>query len=301
MQRAGAMTEAPDITLDGEQAMQHTAELEITRQRLHEANERLKAGYFASIKVFSTLIDMRGGHLAGHARRVADLARRIAVKMELDERQVQEIFVAGLLHDVGKLGFPDELLAMPVATMTAQYLTQFRSHPVRAEQLLMPLPELRAAATSTAAQLERFDGNGFPKHLAGQDIPLGARILSVASDYDSLQIGTLAHRQLNAAEARTVIQHGSGKRYDPEVVNALLDVLGNTASEEPAAADKREKAIAAAELLPGMVLSRDLIAASGLPMLSAGQVLDDRLIRKVQALEKPDGAALLVHVRFDRS
>lgn len=92
--------------------------------------------------MFSTLIEMRAGNLAGHSRRVADLSRQIAMKLRLDGKLGQEIFVAGLLHEIGKVGFADELLRTPVAMMTAHQLEAYRKHTVRAEQLLMPLQDI---------------------------------------------------------------------------------------------------------------------------------------------------------------
>jgi response regulator RpfG family c-di-GMP phosphodiesterase len=141
-----------------------TAELQV-------ANEQLKSSFVTSIKVFSTLIDMRGGNLAGHSRRVADLARKIALRLKVEAKQVQEIFVAGLLHEIGKVGFADELLRTPVAMMKPDQLDAYRKHTVHAEQLLLPLADLRSASDIISGQFERFDGTGFPDHLAGEAIP----------------------------------------------------------------------------------------------------------------------------------
>jgi response regulator RpfG family c-di-GMP phosphodiesterase len=198
-----------------------TAELRIANESLLGANEKLKSSFVTSIKVFSTLIEMRGGSLAGHSRRVADLSRRIGFQLKLDNKQVQEIFVAGLLHEIGKVGFADELLNTPVPMMITRQLDAYRKHTVRAEQLLMPLQDLQGAAEIIGAQLERFDGAGFPERLLEHNIPIGARILALTSDYDNLQTGTLSQRRLNPEEAKAVIVQSSGKRYDPEVVNAF--------------------------------------------------------------------------------
>ncbi|MEJ7807045.1 MAG: HD domain-containing phosphohydrolase, partial [Telluria sp.] len=157
---------------------QRTGELLASRDTILEANKKLKSNFITTIKIFSTMIEMRGGHLAGHSRRVADLARRIATKMGLDATETQEVFIAALLHDIGKIGLPDDLLNLPVNLMTGDFLALFRKHPGRAAQLLMPLEDLRGVAAVLRAQLERFDGAGFPDGVAGLAIPLGARILT---------------------------------------------------------------------------------------------------------------------------
>ncbi len=271
-----------------------TAELNI-------ANERLKNSFITSIKVFSTLIEMRGGNLAGHSRRVADLARKIAIRLDLDSKHVQEVFVAGLLHEIGKVGFADDLLNTPVAMMKPEQLDAYRKHTVQAEQLLLPLVDLRSASDIICAQFERFDGTGFPDHLAGEMIPVAARILTLASDFDNMQIGTLTQRQLTAAEAKVIIIHGSGKRYDPSVVNAFVEVLGGDGPRHESEKERvAELAVPASELQAGMTLSRDLITPSGLLMLSADHVLDARLIRRILDFQRSGGLQLTAYIRDDR-
>jgi len=279
-----------------EKVRDRTIDLNKANDALLGANEKLKTSFLTSIKVFSNLIEMRGGHLAGHSRRVADLARKIAVRMGLEGKALQEIFIAGLMIDIGKIAFSDEMLTMPVSSMGGDNLAIFRKFPVRGEQLLMPLEDLRGAAKILRSQLERFDGAGFPDALAADAIPIGARILALASDYDSLQIGTLVQRRFPPDDARVSITQGSGKRYDPGVVNAFNGVL-NEVEGGPA---PREVVLATVKLQPGMVLSRDLISRDGILLLSADHVLDERLIQQILDFEKAGGARLSVSVHLDR-
>ena len=216
--------------------------------------------------------------------------------MGVEGKALQEIFIAGLMIDIGKIGFSDEMLAMPVSAMAGDNLTSYRKFPVRGEQLLMPLEDLRGAAKILRSQLERFDGAGFPDALAADAIPIGARILALSSDYDSLQIGTLVQRRFLPEEARISITHGSGKRYDPEVVNAFNGVL----NEGEGGTAAREVILETHKLLPGMILSRDLISRDGVLLLSADHVLDERLIQQILDFEKSGGARLSVSIRLDR-
>ena len=275
-----------------------TAELAVANESLLGANEKLKASFVTSIKIFSTLIEMRGGNLSGHSRRVADLSRKLASAMKLDGKLIQEIFIAGLLHEIGKVGFADELLKTPVAMMTPVQLETYRNHVVQAEQLLMPLPDLKGPTDIICGQFERFDGSGFPEKLVGSNIPVGARILAVASDYDSMQIGTMTQRKLTPEDARIIIVHGSGKRYDPEVVSALVELHGGGARGEEADAGKMgEMAVLADDLQVGMVLARDLITPSGMLMLSTNHVLDQRLISKILSFQKSCGMQLTAFIQ----
>jgi response regulator RpfG family c-di-GMP phosphodiesterase len=281
-----------------------TREISVTNESLHSANEKLKASFVASIKAFSHLIEMRAGYLAGHSRRVADLARRLAQKLELDNAQVQEIFIAGLLHEIGKLGFSDELLGTPVAIMKPHQLEAYRKHPVQAAQVLAAIPDLKGAANIIGTQLEHFDGTGVPGRLTGQAIPIGARILSLASDYDNMQIGALTQRRLTAEEARSIVVQSSEKLYDPNVVAALEELLGAVARQAEHAASEpqaiQETPISTRNLHVGMVLSRNLISDGGLRMLSAGHLLDEHMIQKIMDFEQRCGVRLTPYIRVDQ-
>lgn len=280
-----------------EKVRERTADLKTANDSLLGANEKLKASFLTSIKVFTSLMEMRGGHLAGHSRRVADLARKVAVKMELEGKVIQEIFIAGLMIDIGKIGFSDEMLTMPVGAMVGETLAAYRKFPMRGEQLLTPLEDLRGAAAILRSQLERFDGAGFPDGLCGDEIPMGARILALVSDYDSLQIGTLVQRRFLPAEAKVSVTHSSGKRYDRAVVSAFNLVL----DEDAAGAVTDEAVVTTLKLMPGMVLSQDLIGHDGVMLLSADHVLDERLILLIQAFERKGETRFKVSIRVDRT
>nr|WP_319563371.1 HD domain-containing phosphohydrolase [uncultured Rhodoferax sp.] len=265
-------------------------------QELRQANERMRNNFITSIKVFTSLIELRHNNLAGHARRVADMARRISVQMGLDAKQAQEIFVAGLLHEVGKVGFEDELLNTPVVMLNTRQLEVFRKYPSIAETVLMPLDELKGAVEIIKNHLERFDGGGYPRRLSEEQIPLGARILSVASEYDSLQLGLIGQRKLDARQAHDVIVQGSGRRFDPAVVDAFVVLHGGKSREQLRKEKQIEQTVSSRDLEPGMVLSRDMITPSGLLMLTAGHVLDDAVIRKIIDFERSSELKLTADV-----
>ncbi len=258
---------------------------------LRKAHEKLKASFLTSIKVFANLIELRGGVLAGHSRRVADVARKIALRMGLSAPEAQDIFLAGLLHDIGKIGFTDDLLAKPVSHLTGEELGAYRKHAARGEQALMSLTEVQGAAAIVRAHHERYDGTGFPDALAGLAIPLGARILAVANDYDGLQMGILTPRKFSAEDARKLIAESRGKRYDPLVVDAFLEVAGGIEGVV------KEMAVLAQDLKPGMVLARDLLTRDGMMLLAADYVLDERLIQQMQAYAASEGIRLQAMVR----
>ena len=284
---------------------ERTAELNQALGSLTTANDKLKNSFLTSIKIFSGMIEMRNGSLAGHSRRVADLARRIAVKMNVGTDDMQDLFVAGLLHNIGKVAFSDDLLAMPVSTMSSDNLALYRKFPLRGEQLLMPLDDLREAAKIIRAQQERFDGEGYPDHISGFNIPIGARILALSSDYFNLQIGTLAPRKLRPEEAQALIMQNGGKRYDPAVVNAFGELLNGAAPDKPGAKPAvdsgPELQVTTQELKPGMRIARDLVTRDGFLLLSAGHVLEEKMIRQIRDFESStSGTTLSIYIKHER-
>lgn len=265
---------------------------ETLEQRVQERTAALKRSYLTGIKVFSGLIEMRGGRLAGHGRRVADLARKLAQAMGCPDDDVQQVFVAGLLHDIGLIGLPDALLVKPVAKYSAEEAAQFQRHAELGEQALMPLEEMQPVAALIRAHHERFDGQGFPDARSRPSIALGARILAVVDAFDELQNGHLVELPMTAQDARTVIRHGRGTQFDPEVVDVFLHI---TEPERPR--PNPEVQLGAQLLEPAMVLARDLVSPTGVLMLAAGHVLSASLIQRIREFDQRVGGKLVVHVK----
>jgi response regulator RpfG family c-di-GMP phosphodiesterase len=273
--------------------MERTEELVKEREAVLAVNEKLKVNFVTSIKVFSGLIEMRGGNLAGHSRRVADLARKLALKMGMLPADVQNVFIAGMLVDIGKMGLSDTLLSKPSRTMTQDEMSIFRQHPENAERLLMPLADLQLTARILRSHTERHDGEGFPDRIAGSQIPMGSRILALANDFENLQMGAVVSKKLTHEEAKGVILDNAGTRYDPVVVEAFRQLFNESLVEDNA----NEACLTSHSLKPGMVLSRDLISKEGLLLLSADHVLDGPLIKQILDFDGAHGKNLSIWVK----
>jgi response regulator RpfG family c-di-GMP phosphodiesterase len=267
-----------------EKVLARTQEVRQTMGFLELANKKLKDSFITSIKVFSNLIELRERSLAGHSRRVADLSRTLAKRLEIPEAEAQDIFIAALLHDIGKIGLPDKLLGKPLALLAGEERDLALSHPATGQAALMGLEQLHGVAALIRAHHERWDGMGFPDGLSGLSIPMGARILALANDYDAAQIGTLLSKRLNQTEAMTYISEGRGKRYDPQVVDAFAAVMG-----KPTAPAEAEAPLRSPQLKAGMVLSRDLVSHEGIMLLSRDYVLNDVIIEQIRNFEHSYG------------
>jgi response regulator RpfG family c-di-GMP phosphodiesterase len=275
-----------------ERVRRRTAEIEQINDMLNVAYAELKSNFMLSMQIFAGLMELRHNGMSGHSRRVSEWARRVCTRLKLDERRSQDIYVAGLLHDIGKIGFPDGLLGKPVSLLSAEETARYRKHPLNAEAALMPLVQLQPVAKIVRSQHERYDGNGFPDGLEGEEIPFGARVLAPIIDYENLLTGTLAERRFSPEDAAASIRRGAGSRYDAKIVEALLEVL-----KEPLEESRDDRCIAAVDLAAGMVLSRDLVSPQGTLLLAAGYTFDARVVRQVREYAQREGAKLTLHVR----
>lgn len=287
--------ELKDLNANLEQKVKaRTEELRQTMGFLEIAHDKLKKGFITSIRVFSNLIEMREGAMAGHSHRVAELSRAIAQQMGMNEAEVQDVFLAALLHDVGKIGFPDFLLEKPYPSLTNEERLEVIKHPVKGQTAFMALEQLQGAAKLIRSHHEHFDGLGYPDKLHGLEIPLGARIITLANEYDAAQIGTLLNKRLKQTDAVLYVQEGKASRYDPAVVDAFMIVMGSSGKAQAI----QELAIRMDQVKSGMVLSRDLMSTRGELLLSKDYRLDASLIAQIKSFDQL-GDKLIIYV-YDR-
>lgn len=269
-----------------------TTELAQLNEFLNLANAQLRQQFLTTVKVFSSLLELRGGSVAGHARRVADLARKLAHRLDLSETQQHDIFLAALLHDIGKIGFADALLNKPVSLLNSRELTEYRRHAKVSENALLPLYELREVAHMVRSHHERHDGRGFPDGMAGDDIPIGSRVIALANDFDGLVSGTHSETRFTPEQARTQIRQAKGHHYHPDVVDAFMILW-----------DRGEWLVhdthltPASKLAPGMVLARDFVTEQGTLLLAAEQRLTGPIIARLKTMTRRDGSELALPIK----
>jgi response regulator RpfG family c-di-GMP phosphodiesterase len=271
------------------------AEIKQVADMLDASYDELSQTFTVAMTVFSGLMEMRQSGIAGHSRRVADLARSVALQLGLGENDQNEIHVAALLHDIGKLGFPDSMLGKPTSMYTPDEMARYRLHPEAGEGSLMPLPRLHGAALIIRQHHERPDGFGFPDGLIGHQIHIGARIVNAVSDYDGLVNGGAAQQKYAMQEALDLMHPLAGKHYDKQVLAALECVVKQL--ELPPV---NEMEIGPPDLKPGMKLARDLLSPKGSLLLPKGLVFNAKLIAQVQKFTSGAATQLLLHIVKDR-
>ena len=277
-----------------EKVKERTAELAKSMSELGEMHEALKSSYSSSIKIFASLIDLRDTRTAGHSRRVANVAREIAVEMKLNADQIKNILFAALLHDIGKMGLSDRLLESSFNALSREEKNRVTKHPILGEAALMALEPLHEAANIIRSHHERYDGQGYPDQLKGNEIPLAARIIAVANEYDGVQIGLVSTQRLSAKQAVDYIKENKAKRFDPKVVDAFLKLYGD--EEKKVVSASGFIAMDVADLKPKMILAKELLTKGGVLLLPKGHVLDYKTIVRIESLERSLGSPLKVHI-----
>jgi len=270
---------------------ERTADLQRSQLQLQQALDELKTNFKMAVTVLSGMLEMRQDGMAGHSRRVADLARRMAKRLDLDEAAQHDIELGALLHDVGKLGFDDSMLSKPVSQYGDDEAARYHRHPLDGEAALMPLEQLHGVALIVRQHHERVDGHGFPDGLFGPAICLGAKIVAAASDYDGLTSGTLADMVYTGDKARQALREGIGRHYDERVVKVLLEAVAEQEAEALADQEVDVKA-----LLPGMQLSADLTSAQGAVVLPKGFKFNASVIAKITEFSARNSARLVLRV-----
>jgi response regulator RpfG family c-di-GMP phosphodiesterase len=270
-----------------------TGELAEALAALQEVHGKLKKTFMTSITVFSNLIELREGAIGGRSRRIAELAKRIALQMGLTKDEVQDVTLAGLLHGIGKFGLSEALLRRPLSTLAHEDRAAVMKHPGHGQTALLALEQLAGAGKLIRSYRERHDGMGYPEGLRGDSIPPGARILALAHDYEAAQEGGVTGFAMSKLKAYEHILEGRGTRYHPAVVSAFGATI-----EAAGATPVAERELTANELTVGMELTRDLVTADGILLLSREHTLDATLIAKLQRYEaRDDNRSITVYVR----
>jgi putative nucleotidyltransferase with HDIG domain len=185
--------------------------------------ENVERNLVDTITAFVNAIESKDRYLKGHSARVALYAAEIAVRLDMAPEMVEVVRRGAMLHDLGKLSIMDTILRKP-ERLTAEEFTIIKSHPVVGAKILEPLRFLARETCAVRHHHERWDGTGYPDGLGGEDIPLVARVVTVADVFDAITSNRPYRTALALDEARGEITQGSGSHFDPAVVHAFLQV-----------------------------------------------------------------------------
>lgn len=275
-----------------DRVLQQTTAVRQKNDELREAIKRQKDGYQSMISSLVSLVEMRGTRTRQHAFNVAKLAVLVAAERGMSKDEQEVIRTAALLHDIGEIGIAERILLSSPESMAHDDFVEYSQHPVRAQLLIDPIEELRPAGILIRHHHEKFDGSGFPDHLAGEAIPLGARIIAYADLVDR------AARQCSTNVAEQALQWTDiqlGKALDPAMRSLFHTFVKYVYFPPPrfaTAVEAGERDVRLEDIEAGMILARSVYSGSGLLLLHSGEVLDAKHIaslRRYQELDPFDG------------
>jgi len=193
------------------------------RMKTKDLEERQKSLFVAMITSLVSALEAKDEYTRAHSQRVTDHTLKIAERMDLNERELKDLEMAAILHDVGKIAIPERILNKK-SDLNDEEFARIKEHPVVGETILKPIMELNQIARVVRHHHERYDGKGYPDGLRSKEIPLGARIMMVADTYDAIT----SERPYRKAEAHNYavkeIVRCSGTQFDPDVVDHFIEV-----------------------------------------------------------------------------
>jgi response regulator RpfG family c-di-GMP phosphodiesterase len=237
----------------------------------------LKRNFTDTIRAFTGLLERRDIHVGCHSKRVAVACREICKRFNLSESVHHDIEIGSLLHDIGKIVIPDEILKKSSNFFMRSKIDPkeeqiIRQHPVIGQESIEQIAILRSIGPIVRNHHEYFNGSGYPDGLSGDAIPIGARIVSVADVYDNI-VNTVEQKRRNIAHTIAVkhLQKKAGELYDPNVVERFIDYLEKIRLQEKSIL---EISYSMNELQPGMILSRDILSKDGIIHIPKYDILD---------------------------
>ncbi|HXV27886.1 MAG TPA: diguanylate cyclase [bacterium] len=215
--------EMPDLKINEEKVTEF-------QRRLSDIAEATRRSYIEASRALIFALESKDRFTAGHSASCAKYAYQVAESMGMSVEDAEVVEHAALLHDIGKICIADEILLKPGKLTFVEY-ESIKQHPYLGYRILRPIKLLREESTLVLHHHEWFNGEGYPSHLKGEEIPLGARIISVIDSYDTMRIaGSRYKKTMSIIDAVNELIHYAGTQFDPRVVKAFIEIL-NTRKE----------------------------------------------------------------------
>jgi response regulator RpfG family c-di-GMP phosphodiesterase len=193
---------------------------------LDKALEEVENSYQITLKALVQALEMRDFETHGHAERVVTFSLRLGHELGLDKKELRDLELGALLHDIGKIGVPDTILRKP-AKLDEHEWVKMRLHPIHGQKILRNIPFLQGASQVVLQHHEKWDGTGYPHGMLGEDISVGARIFAVVDAFDAIISDRVYRKGRSYREAVSEIKKCSGTQFDPIVVEAFESIPEN--------------------------------------------------------------------------
>jgi adenylate cyclase len=266
-----------------------TKELQLAVDSIKASNHRITKNFHNALSLITGLIEMQGGGDKNQIEMIANASVDIAKALEMKPIEIEQIRIAALLHNIGKFSLPELMRQVPMDMLTKVELDIFHLHPIHAEAILSGMTGLKTIAKLVRSHQEYLNGHGYPDKLKGDDIPLGSKIICVASDFQKLESNRLVKKISDPKQALEYIKKMSGKNYDARVVDLFEDYynihLQNYRSHLTS--------LSLYQLKAGMVLAENLVSDAGLALLTKDTTITSEHIQKFTAYEHDVGGKLI--------
>jgi response regulator RpfG family c-di-GMP phosphodiesterase len=261
-----------------------TKQIRQVLKQLETSNEHERTDHKATVELLYNFINANPNLNAQLAKNIATSCLQIAKTLKLSDKLIEMSNMAGYLAQVGLLAMDPALYKVPTAQLNEQQRKLFYTHPATAQLMLMPAQHLSEVAEAIYHQFEKYNGNGIPKGLKGNDIPICAHILSVARDYWQNIESSQKPDEQKLDDALELIKMYSGNFYHPKVVKALEATLNDKANVQSDNVRSMD-ILTSKQLKPGMVLGLAIHSHKGIMLLPKGHEFNAKSIAKLQQLE----------------
>lgn len=192
-------------------------------EKVEEQTRKIRASFLNAISALAYALEAKDKYTSGHSQRVTETAIAITEELGISQENIDKIRLAGLVHDIGKIGIRESILNKQ-GKLTEEEFQHIKSHPEVGERILMPIIEDKEILDMVKHHHERYDGRGYPDGLKAEQIPLGARIMAVADTCDAMTSDRPYREAMSIEDAFTEIERCKGSQFDPEVVDAFLRI-----------------------------------------------------------------------------
>lgn len=282
-----------------QRVLDQTSQIRAKSDALAETNQLLRSSFSETIDALAGLIQMREQNAPNHSRNVAELVKVLSEKIGMSVEERERAFIAGLLHDIGKIAISDRLLVKSYADLDKKEIREYQSHAIRGQSAIDHVPALRDIGLLIRHHHEHFNGHGFPDKLKGEEIPLGSRLICIADMFERM-LSQFPESDA-VASALEELKSQWGKTLDPALRIPFEEVAPTVFKQLDISAEVLMARVSPKELEIGMLLKHDLYSGTGVLLLKKGTVFNEAGIDAVKRCLTIDPFEREIEVLIDRS
>ena len=268
---------------------ERTAELQQALESVQHSNKKITNNFRESLSLLTTVIEMQDGSKSNYSNMIANASVAIAKALDLTPKEIEQVRIAALLHNIGKLSLPEVIRKKPFNKLSRIELETFRTHTIQGEAVLSGMTGLKKVAKLVRSHCEYLNGKGFPDKLKDDHIPVGAKIICVTSDFQKLESNLLIDEISEPDQAMQYLLDQSGTLYDARVVELFHQYFEKHLQNYRSHLSQLDLE----KLQEGMILAENLISSTGLLLLTKDTPINQEHIEQLKKYETDVGSPLI--------